>query len=41
MRDLIDRHEAIDAVVNKCTNIFVGNLPVMVEKKKYIVCCKG
>ena len=34
MSDLIDRHEAIDAVVNKCTDIYVGNLPAMADKKE-------
>lgn len=31
MNDAISRKAAIDAIYN-CTNIFIGNLPVMVEK---------
>lgn len=41
MSDLIDRHEAIDAVMNKCTNIYVGNLPVMVDKKEVYSVLQG
>ena len=32
--DAVSRQEAIDAVKNKCTDIYVGNLPAMTYKKE-------